>query len=1190
MSKTNINIIDPKDVISELPSFMNGAPDYEKMYLFVELTAERKKRTVLKSTNMGVTKLKNGFDKDVSISMMGYDQSKTNNAEHTTRYTFNTSIADKAYEGFGISNIKITTNSSFIPKVTIDFLDIRGNSFAQSEDSIYNILFDFPPPIYKLTVKGYYGRALTYELHLVKYNIRFSASDGNYVITAEFVARTFAPLTDLLFKYVETFPLIVDGTVEQKLRVGSQENIDDENNPSTSNSNVLYRPNNTYELIQKLESLYDKITNAKDTSKEAKEFKKAQEERNNIQTFYNTLGTFTTKYDIDELIQESGVFIIKNDTNIDQQNNMRIGDLLEYNTYLKTSGSETLNTNPNQKLLIGFPIGNVDDGVFTFNKDKKNKTHEELIRLRKEILAEAHNIDQNLFNSTDSNRFITPTVNDSFIGPPPANNRFISPTLIDDGGYGIRISDEETNITYNTIDITSLYTEIYVKWGISTKTFKQKQIELVGVINDVVETELGMRPTIYNIFKIICDDIDRFFQRIKDTSISAERHHETHNKLILPDNNNNGIKDKTITAFPLFVSGETICNVKRQARRMPTAANIGQSGMPEFPEAILVNKFMETFIRMEKDRRAGEMKTQVDVNGNSKWIPVTAADSNLYNPIDVDSPYTDLFRGGKSINTIYEIFLNRFYVQSQFTYGYDFFKAEGSVFSSQENLVKYLAESEAVNISQSLTETLLITQLQNHLAKFNVSDNLETFKEYFNENIPNYSTIDHNEFLTLQNNSDLYRDRQNSKYVGIKILTDEDEVLIRAGGNADDPVDNFIDTIKTTTFEGFKNWIGVDVAENRINRFSKQNLPIFPDIEPTSAEEYPSFYIMVDSGSKFKGTSAYGFNVELESDDSVDEIIKKCSDITEENVKNNMNRFSVDDLAEFIKIWSNVLSYDGIELAKFFEPDESDFSPIIQDVIISSTLLRSVGYFNGYMDINTKMKYPAILEQPYYSSIYMGGLIKISKDENLKKELIDFLNTPLGQSIRKDPEDRVFDNFGATYILYDLDKISLLSENDKAELEFVFNEFHKNESSDIKKSIIKMVEIVVNEFKDAETSWWDFIISNTIRDRVEDRFAEYMRNGGKFQNIGNILNKKTYVLNLTQFTFNTDRNAEPSFYEPLSTLIDDPNKFDILNKYFIAFFNKLDATLTKDKKELKALELKFESNINDNDIKTQTYY
>jgi hypothetical protein len=207
MPKTNVNLIDPNEVISELPSFMNGAPDYEKMFLFVELTAERKARTVLRSSTVGTTRVKTGFEQDVRISMMGYDQSQ-NETQHTTRYSFNTSIADKAYEGFGISNIKIVNNSSFVPKVTIDFLDIRGNSFAQNEDSIYNILFDFPPPIYKLTIKGYFGRALTYELHLVKYNIRFSAQDGNYIITAEFVARTFAPLTDLLFKLTEKKQMI----------------------------------------------------------------------------------------------------------------------------------------------------------------------------------------------------------------------------------------------------------------------------------------------------------------------------------------------------------------------------------------------------------------------------------------------------------------------------------------------------------------------------------------------------------------------------------------------------------------------------------------------------------------------------------------------------------------------------------------------------------------------------------------------------------------------------------------------------------------------------------------------------------------------------------------------------------------------------------------------------------------------
>ena len=36
---------------------------------------------------------------------------------------------------------------------------------------------------------------------------------------------------------------------------------------------------------------------------------------------------------------------------------------------------------------------------------------------------------------------------------------------------------------------------------------------------------LGMQPTIYNIFKIILDDVDKFFNILRKTSYKAENEH-----------------------------------------------------------------------------------------------------------------------------------------------------------------------------------------------------------------------------------------------------------------------------------------------------------------------------------------------------------------------------------------------------------------------------------------------------------------------------------------------------------------------------------------------------------------------------------------------------------------------------------------------------------------------------------------
>ena len=72
----------------------------------------------------------------------------------------------------------------------------------------YHILFYIsPPPIFELLIKGYYGKPLKYSLHLTK-QIPDLIVVWYYYITVDFIANTFASLTDILFKYVEMFPLI----------------------------------------------------------------------------------------------------------------------------------------------------------------------------------------------------------------------------------------------------------------------------------------------------------------------------------------------------------------------------------------------------------------------------------------------------------------------------------------------------------------------------------------------------------------------------------------------------------------------------------------------------------------------------------------------------------------------------------------------------------------------------------------------------------------------------------------------------------------------------------------------------------------------------------------------------------------------------------------------------------------------
>ena len=102
--------------------------------------------------------------------------------------------------GFGITNIQIETNASLQPVVEITFKDLYGNSVfvknANPEPN-YRSLFDWPPPKFDLSFKGYLGRTTNLKLNLKKTDISYNSSDGSFTIKCSFVPNMWGPFADM---------------------------------------------------------------------------------------------------------------------------------------------------------------------------------------------------------------------------------------------------------------------------------------------------------------------------------------------------------------------------------------------------------------------------------------------------------------------------------------------------------------------------------------------------------------------------------------------------------------------------------------------------------------------------------------------------------------------------------------------------------------------------------------------------------------------------------------------------------------------------------------------------------------------------------------------------------------------------------------------------------------------------------
>ena len=107
----------------------------------------------------------------------------------------------------GITRINIKMNPAFVPTVTIEMTDVQGRVlFERGDKSPYSIFMNLPYPIFILTVKGHYGKAIKLELMLKDFNAQFDPSDGSYKITTSYIARSHAFLKDTLLDYLYTTP------------------------------------------------------------------------------------------------------------------------------------------------------------------------------------------------------------------------------------------------------------------------------------------------------------------------------------------------------------------------------------------------------------------------------------------------------------------------------------------------------------------------------------------------------------------------------------------------------------------------------------------------------------------------------------------------------------------------------------------------------------------------------------------------------------------------------------------------------------------------------------------------------------------------------------------------------------------------------------------------------------------------
>lgn len=228
-----IMYVEPNDVAGSI----NGiplTPDYEDYCIGFNLIAECVKRyqpniiTASGSSNDSenvfeiswTSKSSDSENGDNWVSFMSGEEvnGKSFLTTYYTDITFNTVKSKNIVEGLGVENVTVSFESYYTPTVTIKFVDVRGSSLFGREEAIHNsdgtltaenifgCFMTLPYPKFKLQLKGFYGKAVTYQLTVANFRGNFNSNNGNFEITIKFIGYSYSLLTDIPLIYLVAAP------------------------------------------------------------------------------------------------------------------------------------------------------------------------------------------------------------------------------------------------------------------------------------------------------------------------------------------------------------------------------------------------------------------------------------------------------------------------------------------------------------------------------------------------------------------------------------------------------------------------------------------------------------------------------------------------------------------------------------------------------------------------------------------------------------------------------------------------------------------------------------------------------------------------------------------------------------------------------------------------------------------------
>jgi hypothetical protein len=620
------------------PNYSNNVMvNPEDLSIKVEFTTFRKKRSVIFSGQ----EINNTGDDSASVNFIqGSKISDAKQPSLSTRYTDaieleimnsqSTKLDD--YESLGIESIDIEFNTAFQPMIKIKFIDVRGQAVLQQGNmSKYRMFFELPYPIYNLKVKGFYGKTVSYCLHMQRWNASFNSNTGNFEIQADFLGYTYAVLTDMLM-----------GLVRAAVRTEKgQKKLENKRNEYGQNSDLVITIDDMLKRLIELNFSVKKISENDDSAAQLQSFDKVNEIINKIKSELNNLiNSIESPYFIDN---DNNYYICApktSKTNFDKA----------YKAYYETI--TPLITEINQFLDVDFTkLDKTALSKVVYIKNiNKNKLNRDTIKISNELLKDGKPNGSQYYTNDESNTNIDNII--KVIG---------------------NVGGISSNIDFDIYNFKFIFTDLKNKEE-KIKSSKDTNYEnLTEEISNISQEVLGFDPSIRNIFRVLSINTEIFLEVLKEVSSEAEENEkrkEEFNKL--RDSINIKKESKDIYPWPEY---------REKNANRPNDGFI-ESWLGKAPgiissninEVVFVEEMHQRLIDVAKfdkelDELSETLEAGLDIDSLAEtvadpWFPISMADVPIDSRI-TENPYITALNsesgGEQNIESVQRLLLMRIF-------------------------------------------------------------------------------------------------------------------------------------------------------------------------------------------------------------------------------------------------------------------------------------------------------------------------------------------------------------------------------------------------------------------------------------------------------------------------------------------------------------------------------------------------